>query len=78
MKNTGDTVEPSHIESASDVDLSIDEAVSRVEAITTQLDNGTVSLGTGKQLYEEAMILIEYIEQEAQVDDVGKVDEMSD
>lgn len=77
MAGNSDSVSPSGITSTTDVELSIDEAVDRVEEITSQLDDGAVSLGNGKKLYEEASILINYIEQEAQVDEVGDVDEIS-
>lgn len=77
MVEDADSTTPTGIQSTTDVELSIDEAVSRVEKITSQLDDGAVSLGTGKQLYEEAQVLIDYIEQEAQVDEVGDVEELS-
>lgn len=50
-------------------DLTIEEAVARVEEIIDTLEDGDVSLTEGKELHEEASQLLEYIEDEVALGD---------
>jgi len=74
MNQTG--ISPLGLESVDDVELSIDEAVERIEEIVDVFDQGDVSLGTGKELYDEAVVLLEYVEDEASIDG-GEVEQVS-
>lgn len=50
-------------------EFSIEEAVNRVEEIISMLEEGDVSLAEGKQLHEEATVLLSYIEDEVTLGD---------
>lgn len=56
----------------SDVDLddiTIEDAVTRVEEIIDILEEGNVSLSKGKELHEEAAFLLNHIEKEVSLGD---------